>query len=179
MQVPLDLPTVLWHVVTNMAKTRKPATEATPQYDPLVEAVNRLHAELIALRQCMAEIHHVCFNHDACGRPAQTELHRHSIMIGKPILTTGSVTVDQHAREVIRNGTMQPLSPQEYALFVYLLRHKGRVQSRPAIIEHVWGKRDDLVYSKTVDVHVAYLRRKLGQSIIKTVPGQGYVIPLG
>lgn len=94
-----------------------------------------------------------------------------------PILQTGTITVDTNTREVRRDDMKVSLSPREYALFEYLLRHKGRVQQRPSILEHVWGGRDDLMFSQTVDVHIAYLRRKLGKSAIETVPGQGYMIP--
>lgn len=94
-----------------------------------------------------------------------------------PILKTGNITVDTNTREVKKDDMKVSLSPREYALFEFLLRKKGRVQERPTIIEHVWGGRDDLMFSQTVDVHVAYLRRKLGKSVIETVPGQGYMIP--
>ncbi|MEK7217929.1 MAG: winged helix-turn-helix domain-containing protein, partial [Patescibacteria group bacterium] len=70
------------------------------------------------------------------------------------------------------------LSPKEYAPFEFLLRNKGAVQDRPRIIEHVWGGRDELMFSQTVDVHVAYLRRKLGKNVIRTVPGKGYLVPV-
>lgn len=95
----------------------------------------------------------------------------------QPQLTTGSVVVDTNTHEVTNEGRKVGLSPKEYALFEYLLRNKGMVQDRPHIIEHVWGGRDDLMFSQTVDVHVAYLRRKLGKRVIETVPGKGYLIP--
>ncbi len=40
----------------------------------------------------------------------------------------------------------------------------------------MWGESDDLLFSQTVDVHVSYLRRKLGKTLITTVPGKGYLI---
>lgn len=95
----------------------------------------------------------------------------------QPRLTTGSVILDTNTHEVIRDNKRVDLSPKEYALFEFLLRNKGIVQDRPRIIEHVWGGRDDLLFSQTVDVHVAYLRRKLGKSVIETVPGRGYLVP--
>lgn len=94
-----------------------------------------------------------------------------------PILRSGDVTVDTNTREVQVGGKKVELSPKEYALLEYLLRTKGVAQDRPRIIEHVWGGRDDLLFSQTVDVHVAYLRRKLGKSVIQTIPGKGYMIP--
>ena len=93
------------------------------------------------------------------------------------ILQTRDITVDPNTHKVIRKGKEVYLAPKEYALLEFLLRTKGTVQDRPTIIEHVWGSRDDLLFSQTVDVHIAYLRRKLGKDTIDTVPGQGYLIP--
>ena len=95
----------------------------------------------------------------------------------QPQLTAGAIMLDTNTHEVRKNGKRIDLSPKEYALFEFLLRNKGTVQERPRIIEHVWGGRDDLMFSQTVDVHVAYLRRKLGKSVIETVPGKGYLVP--
>lgn len=95
----------------------------------------------------------------------------------QPIITLGALSIDTNTKEVKRKGKRIELSPKEFALFEFLLHHRGIVQDRPAILEHVWGGRDDLLFSQTVDVHIAYLRRKLGKSIIETVPGKGYMIP--
>jgi len=95
----------------------------------------------------------------------------------QPRLTVGSIVLDTNTHEVTREEKKVSLSPKEYALFEFLLRNKGIAQERPRIIEHVWGGRDDLMFSQTVDVHVAYLRRKLGKRVIETVPGKGYLIP--
>jgi DNA-binding response OmpR family regulator len=95
----------------------------------------------------------------------------------KPLLETNDISLDTNTHDVMRRGKRVNLSPKEYALFEYLLRNKGVVQDRPSIIDHVWGGRDDLLFSQTVDVHVAYLRRKLGRGVIQTVPGKGYLVP--
>ncbi len=94
-----------------------------------------------------------------------------------PVLTAGNIRLDPVKGEVTRKGKRVELSPKEYGLLEFLLRNKGMVQARPRIIEHVWGARDDLLFSQTVDVHVAYLRRKLGKGVIQTVAGQGYRVP--
>ncbi len=95
----------------------------------------------------------------------------------QPILTTKNIVLDTNTREVKRKDKRVELSPKEYALVEFLLRNKGIVQDRPRILEHVWGGNDDLMFSQTVDVHVAYVRRKLGKDVIQTVPGKGYLIP--
>ena len=94
-----------------------------------------------------------------------------------PVLVSGQVTVDTNTREVTKGKKKIQLSPKEYALLEYLMRHKGVAQDRPAILAHVWGNADSLMFSQTVDVHIAYLRKKLGKSTIETVPGVGYKIP--
>lgn len=94
-----------------------------------------------------------------------------------PQLEVRDIILDTNTQEVRRKGKKINLSPKEYALFLFLLQNRGMVQDRPRIIEHVWGGNDSLLFSQTVDVHVAYLRRKLGKSAIETVPGKGYMIP--
>lgn len=94
-----------------------------------------------------------------------------------PVLTTGQITVDTNTRVVTKGKKKVALAPKEYALFEFLLRNKGMVQDRPTILSHVWGNADNLMFSQTVDVHVAFLRKKLGKNVIETVPGSGYRIP--
>lgn len=94
----------------------------------------------------------------------------------QPVLDAGDIALDTNTRRVSRRGKQVNLAPKEYGLLEFLLRNKGSVQDRPRILEHVWGSRDDLLFSQTVDVHVAYLRRKLGKDLITTVPGKGYMI---
>ncbi len=88
----------------------------------------------------------------------------------------GAITLDSNTQEVLKDKKKVDLSPKEYALLEYLFRNQGVVQDRPSMLEHVWGGRDDLLFSQTVDVHIAYLRRKLGKEAIRTVPGKGYVV---
>jgi DNA-binding response OmpR family regulator len=94
-----------------------------------------------------------------------------------PVLIAGDIMLDTNTQEVRRGADKVALSPKEYALFEFLLRNKGAVQDRPRILDHVWGGRDDLMFSQTVDVHIAYLRRKLGKGAVRTVPGKGYLVP--
>ena len=93
-----------------------------------------------------------------------------------PVLTAGSITLDTNSREVMKGKKKIALSPKEYALLEYLMRNKGAAQDRPSILTHVWGNSDSLMFSQTVDVHIAYLRKKIGKSAIETVPGTGYRI---
>jgi DNA-binding response OmpR family regulator len=94
------------------------------------------------------------------------------------VITINDIEVDTTHRTVTKKGKRVNVSPKEYALLEFLLRRRGFTQDRPTILEHVWGNRDDLMFSQTVDVHIAYLRRKLSKDLIETIPGHGYRIPL-
>ena len=93
-----------------------------------------------------------------------------------PVIEVGDVTVDTNTHEVRKEGRIVALAPREYALLEFLALNSGVARSRLDIIELVWGEYDELMFSQTVDVHVAYLRRKLGKEIIRTIPGKGYMI---
>ena len=70
------------------------------------------------------------------------------------------VSVDFATHQVRRAGRVAELRPKEYALLVALLKRGGRVASRLELLREVWGYAED-VMSRTVDTHVAMLRRKL------------------
>ena len=62
---------------------------------------------------------------------------------------------------------------REFELLWYLVTNRPRVASRERILERVWGLSSE-VETRTVDVHVRALRKKLGQDVIETVIGAGY-----
>ena len=93
-----------------------------------------------------------------------------------PVITIGEVDIDTNSHTVRRAGQVVSLATREYALLEFLALNRGIAKSRLEIIELVWGEYDELMFSQTVDVHVAYLRRKLGREIIVTVPGKGYMV---
>lgn len=93
-----------------------------------------------------------------------------------PVLSSGLVSLNPNTGAVHCQKKAVKLAPKEYALLEFLLRNKGRVQDRKAIVKHVWGEYEYLLFSQTIDVHVAYLRKKLDHKLIKTVPGKGYMI---
>jgi DNA-binding response OmpR family regulator len=72
----------------------------------------------------------------------------------------GDVSVDFATHQVYRADREVDLRPKEYALLAALLRRGGRVASRLELLREVWGYAED-VMSRTVDTHVAMLRRKL------------------
>lgn len=90
------------------------------------------------------------------------------------LLALGDVVVRRGAREVDVAGTPIELRPKEFDLLAYLIDNRGVVVSRDLLLERVWGY-DYAGGTRTVDVHVAQLRRKLGRpELIQTVRGSGY-----
>jgi DNA-binding response OmpR family regulator len=92
----------------------------------------------------------------------------------------GDVEVDPGTHDVRRKGEPVTLRPKEYDLLIALLQRRGQVVSRGELLEEVWGYSGE-VYSRTVDTHVAELRRKLEDNAaeprhILTVRKTGYRI---
>ena len=88
--------------------------------------------------------------------------------------------VDLVTRSVHRSGRLIDLAPKEFDLLVELLRHDGAIVSRTELMRSVWGHSAAIV-SRTVDTHIAELRRKLGDAaddspLIVTVRKAGYRI---
>ena len=90
------------------------------------------------------------------------------------VLELGDVVLRRSAREVAVAGEPVELRLKEFDLLAYLMENRGPVLSRDVLLERVWG----FHYAggtRTVDVHVAQLRRKLGRpDLIRTVRGSGY-----
>lgn len=89
-------------------------------------------------------------------------------------ITVGRVTLDRRSRTVTADGKSVPLTATEFDLLEHLLASPGRVFSRDELLTQVWGYAS-LVNTRTVDVHVAQVRAKLGEpNPIRTVRGVGY-----
>ena len=97
---------------------------------------------------------------------------------GEPsVLRAEDVEVDLRAREVSVGGEQVRLTQKEFDLLTHLLAHPGVVYTRDELLEHAW-QLDYPGGTRTVDVHIAQLRRKLGRpDIIETVHGVGYKTP--
>jgi DNA-binding response OmpR family regulator len=96
-------------------------------------------------------------------------------------LEVEDVVLDPATHTVTRSNQAVPLSPREFSLLEYLMRHPGEVITRTQILEHVWDY-DYGGFSNVVDVYVGYLRKKLEQPFdrpfIHTVRGVGYTLGL-
>jgi len=90
-------------------------------------------------------------------------------------LSAGPVSVDRSAHRVTMDGRELTLTATEYKLLLTLIERRGRVQTRPQLLETVWEAQPD-IQTRTVDMHVQRLRSKLREAgkLIETVRGFGY-----
>ncbi len=99
--------------------------------------------------------------------------------IGSPsVITSGDLVIDLGRREVRLRTTPLTLTPKEFDLLSFFARHPGRVFGREELLDRVWGY-DFAGGSRTVDVHVRWLREKIedepgSPSHLTTVRGTGY-----
>ncbi len=95
------------------------------------------------------------------------------------VFTFEDLQVNRVSHEVRRAGRSIELSPKEYSLLEFLLRHPGQPVPRYAIIEQVWQMQSDTI-TNVVDVYINYLRRKIDagseRPLIRTIRGVGYQI---
>jgi two-component system OmpR family response regulator len=98
------------------------------------------------------------------------------------VLEAGDLTLDPAGRTVRRSRTEISLTPREFGVLHFLMRHRGDVVSKTDILESVW----DAHYEgdeNVVEVYVGYLRRKIdqpfGRHAIETVRGAGYRLAAG
>jgi two-component system phosphate regulon response regulator PhoB len=109
----------------------------------------------------------------------RTQLRRARPATGGSALSFDDITLDPETHRVSRAEQPLNLGPTEYRLLVTLLERPGRVFSRDQLLDNVWG-RDIYVDTRTVDVHIARLRKALtqhgGDDPIRTVRGAGYAL---
>ncbi|GII79794.1 DNA-binding response regulator [Sphaerisporangium rufum] len=92
------------------------------------------------------------------------------------ILSVADLELDEGRWEVRRGGTLVELSPTEFRLLAFLMRHPGQVLTKAQLLEHVWGFGTQ---SQVVETYISYLRRKLdplGPPLIHTQRGVGYAL---
>jgi two-component system copper resistance phosphate regulon response regulator CusR len=102
--------------------------------------------------------------------------------LSTPALRLDDLVLDRDTREVKRDGQPIELTPKEYAVLEYLVRHAGKVMSRTLITEYAWGYHFD-PGTNIVDVVINHLRKKVDagheRKLIHTVRGVGYVLKVG
>jgi two-component system, OmpR family, response regulator len=90
-------------------------------------------------------------------------------------LVCGPLHLDTRSGRVAVNGEPIKLTSLEYRLLAYLMHHKGRIVSRTELVEHLYDQDFDRD-SNTIEVFVGRLRKKIGQDLIETRRGLGYII---
>ncbi|HEY8166243.1 MAG TPA: response regulator transcription factor [Gemmatimonadaceae bacterium] len=106
-------------------------------------------------------------------------LSRRPRILASPALKVADLELHMDTREVRRGGAQIELTPKEYTVLEYLMRHAGRVMSRTLITEYAWGYHFD-PGTNIVDVVINHLRKKIDANhttkLIHTIRGVGYVI---
>ncbi|MEO8518905.1 MAG: response regulator transcription factor [Dermatophilaceae bacterium] len=100
-------------------------------------------------------------------------LVRRNLPARPAVLTAGELTLDPATHEVELAGARVALTPREYALLEYFLRHPDRVVSKIELLDNVWDAAQD-TDPNAVEVYIGYLRRKVGRDVLLTVRGAGY-----
>lgn len=126
-------------------------------------------AKPFGMRELLARVRALLRRSRAAG-PAQPDTRA---------AVAGDLVVDQVRHEVKRAGVGLRLKPKEYELLLFFVEHPGRVFSREQILDEVWGFDFD-GGSRTVDVHVRWLRQKIEDDParpvrLRTVRGSGYL----
>src|SRR3569623_1200911 len=109
-----------------------------------------------------------------------THLRRHSATVGagnRKSVSVGAVAIDFERHETTVKGQVVYLAPKEFAILKLLIEANGKVLSREQLLRLIWGHDEDVeIDTRTVDQHIARLRRKLGSASdrISTVPNFGY-----
>jgi two-component system response regulator MprA len=113
---------------------------------------------------------------------ARVRARLRSTVVDDGSLVLGDLVMDLEGRRVDRGGRVMDLSRTEFDLLEVLVLNAGVVLGRDVLYERVWGGELD-TESKTLDVYVGYLRKKLeaegGSRLVHTVRGMGYVARLG
>jgi DNA-binding response OmpR family regulator len=111
---------------------------------------------------------------EALLRRSPTQTNGHTV----DAFRFGNVAVDFKKAEVVKDSSPVELSAMEFKLLQFLIEKRGEVHSRDNLLDSVWGY-DAMPTTRTVDVHIAWLRQKLEDNprhpqFIQTVHGMGY-----
>ena len=99
----------------------------------------------------------------------------------KKTVAVGDIAIDFERHEILVKGKPARLAPKEFAILKLLIEANGKVLSRDQLLEMIWGHEKDMeIDTRTVDQHIARLRRKLTseRERISTVPNFGYQIKM-
>ncbi len=103
-------------------------------------------------------------------------LVRRNFSLKGTTLKIQDIEVDREKMQVFQNGQEKDLSKLEFQLLVYMIQNTGRVITKQELQEKVWGEYNDFKESRSVDIYIGYLRKKLWKDLIETVRWVGYMI---
>jgi two-component system, OmpR family, alkaline phosphatase synthesis response regulator PhoP len=95
------------------------------------------------------------------------------------VCNIGETSLDFRKYEAIRKGVKIDFTPLEFQLLRFFVRNRGKVLSRTELLENVWGEQNSVVSLRTIDTHIASIRKKLGDDALKpglilNIRGVGY-----
>jgi two-component system response regulator QseB len=102
-------------------------------------------------------------------------LFRRSIGRQSPHIKNGNIILDPSARTVKKNGNAIELSAREFVILTILMENLGKVMNKQEIEDKLYGW-DIEIDSNAVEVHISHLLKKLGDNLIKTIRGLGYIV---
>lgn len=131
-----------------------------------------------AMRELIARIRAIVRRVGMTNDPAPASTHQTVVTTAGSRIHAGNLIIDVASRTVLDMERAVELNPKEFDLLVYFARHPGVVLSRDALLREVWGY-EYRVDTRTVDVHVRWLRTKLEENPavprrLLTVRGSGY-----
>jgi DNA-binding response OmpR family regulator len=117
------------------------------------------------------------FDYDELLARLKTLSRRNLINKSNTKIFIDDYVIDIQKKAVLNKDNQIKLTHLEYNLFLYLAQNRWKVLSRKQLYENVWWEFDgDFMFSKTVDVYIWYLRKKISKSLIKTKKGFWYCI---
>jgi len=138
----------------------------------IASACDTVHDRIAGLDAGADDFVHKPFVLDELVARVRAVLRRHAGS-GCPVLRCGGLQLDPLRKSVTRDGVAVDLSAKEFAVLEVLMQRPGSVVSRSRIEESVYGWGEE-VGSNAVEVHLHYLRKKLGCAAIRNVRGVGY-----
>ncbi len=143
------------------------ASQFEPSFNDLYQSgkISAYFIRPFPFRQITAEMKYLIFS-----RREKTEPEKYTVR---------DLELDIQSHQLRINSNPVYLRNKEFSLLHYMVANKGKVVTRPEILEHVWDRNAD-VLTNTVDVHVSQLRKKIrkntGDVFIHTVPCMGYIV---
>ena len=114
------------------------------------------------------------FDLDELNARLRAIIRRHSGR-ATPLLSHGNIELDPASHTITRNGQIVDLTPRAFEILQTLMENQGRVMSRTRLEESLYSWKDE-IESNAVEVHIHQIRKKLGNDLIRTIRGIGYIM---